>query len=224
MASLLSPTLVLVMQMSSTYPKKRFRRQILGCHCSFSVWRWRCFLGNIEPCFLWFDIEGEDGYTEQLQKSSFEKCLLEVSKGKRDLKGRPGIESKNSKCQSENLTELHNPRQAIKLYHQSKRKRTEVVKTRLGLGGTLSWSPWGDMRRLTLSRTSRNSSLRRYLMPSRRQPIWPVTCDVIWAVSSFDCSKRWAEINIKKTSKMWVCQRYRDQKPKMTRLITIPNT
>lgn len=40
------------------------------------------------------------------------------------------------------------------------------------------------MSRLTLSRTSRKSSLRRYLMPSRRQPIWPVTWLVIWDCSS----------------------------------------
>ena len=38
-----------------------------------------------------------------------------------------------------------------------------------------NFSPCGDMSRLTYSITSRNSSLRRYLMPSRRQPICPVT-------------------------------------------------
>ena len=45
------------------------------------------------------------------------------------------------------------------------------------------------MSRLTDSSTSKNSSFRRYLMPSRRHPIWPVTCDVIWLVSSRLCSK-----------------------------------
>ena len=45
--------------------------------------------------------------------------------------------------------------------------------------------PCGDMSRLTLSSTSRKSSLRRYLMPSRRQPICPVTWLVIWDCSSF---------------------------------------
>lgn len=44
--------------------------------------------------------------------------------------------------------------------------------------------PWGDISRLTDSRTSRKSSLRRYLIPSLLQPICPVTCDVIWLVSS----------------------------------------
>lgn len=44
--------------------------------------------------------------------------------------------------------------------------------------------PWGLISRLTYSRTSRKSSLRRYLIPSRRQPICPVTWDVIWACSS----------------------------------------
>ena len=45
--------------------------------------------------------------------------------------------------------------------------------------------PWGDMSKFTDSRTSKNSSFRRYLIPSRRHPIWPVTCEVIWACSSF---------------------------------------
>ena len=45
--------------------------------------------------------------------------------------------------------------------------------------------PCGDISRLTLSSTSRKSSLRRYLMPSRRQPICPVTWLVIWDCSSF---------------------------------------
>ena len=35
--------------------------------------------------------------------------------------------------------------------------------------------PWGDMSRLTYSSTSRKSSLRRYLIPSRLHPICPVT-------------------------------------------------
>ena len=47
--------------------------------------------------------------------------------------------------------------------------------------------PCGDMSRLTLSSTSRKSSLRRYLMPSRRQPICPVTWLVIWDCSSLVC-------------------------------------
>lgn len=46
-------------------------------------------------------------------------------------------------------------------------------------------APCGDISRLTLSSTSRKSSLRRYLMPSRRQPICPVTWLVIWDCSSF---------------------------------------
>ena len=46
-------------------------------------------------------------------------------------------------------------------------------------------SPCGDMRRFTLSSTSKKSSFRRYLMPSRRQPICPVTWLVIWDCSSF---------------------------------------
>lgn len=45
--------------------------------------------------------------------------------------------------------------------------------------------PCGDMSKLTYSKTSRNNSLRRYLMPSRRHPICPVTWDVICACSSF---------------------------------------
>lgn len=45
--------------------------------------------------------------------------------------------------------------------------------------------PCGDISRFTLSRTSRKSSFRRYLMPSRRQPICPVTWLVIWDCSSF---------------------------------------
>lgn len=49
--------------------------------------------------------------------------------------------------------------------------------------------PWGDMSRFTLSRTSRNSSFRLYLIPSRRHPICPVTCDVIWLVSSLVFNK-----------------------------------
>ena len=50
------------------------------------------------------------------------------------------------------------------------------------------------MSRLTLSSTSRKSSLRRYLMPSRRQPICPVTCDVICDVSSFVCHRATSRI------------------------------
>lgn len=46
-------------------------------------------------------------------------------------------------------------------------------------------APCGDISRFTLSSTSRKSSLRRYLMPSRRQPICPVTWLVIWDCSSF---------------------------------------
>lgn len=45
--------------------------------------------------------------------------------------------------------------------------------------------PCGLINKFTYSNTSRNSSFRRYLIPSRRQPICPVTWDVIWACSSF---------------------------------------
>ena len=48
--------------------------------------------------------------------------------------------------------------------------------------------PWGDMSRLTFSKTSKNNSLRRYLMPSLLQPIWPVTWFVICDCSSFVCN------------------------------------
>lgn len=44
--------------------------------------------------------------------------------------------------------------------------------------------PWGDIKRFTLSSTSRKSSLRRYLIPSRLHPICPVTWLVIWDCSS----------------------------------------
>lgn len=57
--------------------------------------------------------------------------------------------------------------------------------------------PCGDMSRFTLSRTSRKSSLRRYLMPSRLQPICPVTWLVIW-----DCSSLvWKTIRMEMKSK-----------------------
>ena len=44
--------------------------------------------------------------------------------------------------------------------------------------------PCGDMSKLTDSKTSKNNSFLLYFIPSRRHPIWPVTCDVIWACSS----------------------------------------
>ena len=50
----------------------------------------------------------------------------------------------------------------------------------------LKTCPWGLMSKLTYSRTSRKSSLRRYLIPSRLHPIWPVTWLVIAACSSRD--------------------------------------
>ena len=46
-----------------------------------------------------------------------------------------------------------------------------------------TWPCW-DINKFTLSRTSRKISLRRYLIPSRRQPIWPVTWLVTWLESS----------------------------------------
>lgn len=64
--------------------------------------------------------------------------------------------------------------------------------------------PCGDISRLTLSSTSRKSSLRRYLMPSRRQPICPVTWLVIWDCSSLDW---WTEIGRK-----WGMDRNRKRK------------
>lgn len=66
--------------------------------------------------------------------------------------------------------------------------------------------PCGDMSKLTDSKTSKNNSFLLYFIPSRRHPIWPVTCDVIWACSSlvWDFTPCWV-MNVFKAPTWRIC-------------------